>query len=175
MSISAPVRMPANTAAALSMAVQAAHVASQAAAHSAAALLVEATGTSGTIHRAWRGEGPEAWCRVTATNLYVNILRSSHGDRAHCELTAITHEGYERIRAWAQDRNGCPHDEACDCVESPWPTLAELLDDGGEMEIVYRNDDERGFAKAAFNRISLTLFDEPVTTLAHMITLSRSA
>ncbi|GAA3087323.1 hypothetical protein GCM10020000_87690 [Streptomyces olivoverticillatus] len=60
-------------------------------------------------------------------------------------------------------------------MESPWPTLAELLDDGGEMEIVYRNDDERGFAKAAFNRISLTLFDEPVTTLAHMITLSRSA
>ncbi|MEU5430804.1 hypothetical protein AB0H73_35100 [Streptomyces olivoreticuli] len=175
MPLAAPDRMPANTATALSMAVQAARAASQAAAHTAATLLAEATGTSGTIHRTWRGEGPDAWCKVTASGLRADILRSSHGDRAHCELTAITPEGYERIRAWAQDLNECPHDGMCDCVESPWPTLAELLEDGGELEIVYRDDDERGLAKAAFNRICLTFFDEPVANLAHMIALSRSA
>ncbi|WP_432140141.1 hypothetical protein [Streptomyces sp. bgisy154] len=162
----------------LRMAVEAARTAAKAAAHTAALILIEADGGQGRIHRAWRGEGPaDAWCVVTSANFTAHLLSESHGDRAHVTLTGITPAAYEQMRTWAEDRDDCRHDYGCVCLDDPWPTLAFLSESAEECRIDYRraDEDERGSARLAFNRITVTLFDEPVTVVDTLLRIARAA
>lgn len=161
----------------LRMAVEAARAAAKAAAHTAALILIEADGGGGSTHRAWSGEGgPDAWCVVTSANFTAHLLSESHGDRAHVTLTGITPAAYEQMRTWAEDRDDCHHDHGCICLTDPWPTPAFLSKSTEEHRIDYRADfeDERGSARLTFNRITVTLFDEPVTVVDTLLRIARS-
>ncbi|MGW7365425.1 hypothetical protein ACWGI8_18775 [Streptomyces sp. NPDC054841] len=161
----------------LRVASEAARAACMAAAHTAALILLQADGDRGSIHRAWRGEGPDAWCRVTSPMFTAHVLSTSHGDRAHVTLLGLTPAAYEKIRAWAEDRDDCRHDDVCECLDEPWPTLAELREqEQEEHEIAFRvvTDDTRGSASLAFSRVTVTLTDEPVTVVDTLIRMARS-
>ncbi len=170
--------MPEAGSTALRAAVEAARAAAKAAAHTAALILIEADGGSGTIHRAWRGEGPaESWFLVTSGNFTAHLLEDSFGDRVHVTLRNVTPAAYEQMRTWAEGRDGCHHDHGCVCLDDPWPTLASLSASTEECRIDYRrlDEDERGSASLAFNRITVTLFDEPVTVVDTLLRIARAA
>ncbi|MFD4320562.1 hypothetical protein [Streptomyces sp. NPDC058548] len=169
--------MPEASSTTLRMAVEAARNAAKAAAHTAAIILIEANGGQGRISHAWRGEDPiDSWCVVTSEKLTVHFFADSYGDRVHLKLTGITPAAYEQMRTWAEDRDDCNHDHNCACKSDPWPTLAYLTRQG-ERRIDYRDGDggERGHAALTFKRVTLTLFDEPVTLVDTLLRIARSA
>ncbi|WP_124286691.1 hypothetical protein [Streptomyces sp. ADI92-24] len=160
----------------LLMAVEAAYAASKAAAHTAALILIEADGGRGNIHRAQRGEGPaDAWCVVTSANFTAHILSESHGDRAHVTLS-VAPAVYEQMRIWSEARDDCRHDHGCICRTDPWPTRASLSKSTEERRINYRADfGERGRVRLTFDRVTVTLYDEPVTVVDTLLRIARSA
>lgn len=169
-----PDRMNASSSSAWQLAVDAARSASRAAAYAGATLLAEAVGVEGTVHVPERPSG--SWCRLTAGPLTADFLATSHGDRARMTLTQVTPEGYERVRAWVTERETCRHGEDCEiCHDDPWPSYEELTSEDGDFDIVHLDENERGTARAAFGRVTLTLDDEPVTTLAKIIRFARAA
>ncbi|WP_228980196.1 hypothetical protein [Streptomyces sp. DH12] len=149
--------------------------AAKAAAHVACLYLIEANGGRGSIHETWRGDGPQFWCKMAAPGIDAHILTQSFGDRAHVVFRCLTDIEYERIRAEAEDRNACYHDEECDCDDTPWPTLAELAEPG-TSEVGFRNCDLRGHVTraAGSSKLDLTLDDEPVSEVAALIRLARA-
>ena len=132
-----------------------------AAAQVGASALIQAADGAGTIHRAWRGEGPDSWCLVTAPGFKAHLLESGHGDRAEVAFIQLTAETYERLRDRVLEDDECPHDLECECMDEPWPSVAKLRSSADDFEIVSRSDN-RGFAGLAFNRVSLTLWDEAI-------------
>ncbi|WP_327258255.1 hypothetical protein [Streptomyces sp. NBC_01244] len=159
----------------LRMAVESAKAAAAATAHTAAMIMIEAGGGQGSIHCAWRGEGPDALCLITATSFSGHVIAGSHGDRVQITLPGLTPAAYEQMRTWSQDRNECHHEHDCDCLTDPWPTLATLSGDDEEHDIDYRDDPEyaRGSARLAFGRVTVKLDDEPVTVADTLIRISR--
>ncbi|MFF1738088.1 hypothetical protein [Streptomyces sp. NPDC058247] len=160
----------------LRMAVEAACAAAKAAAHTAALILIEADGGRGSIHDGSHEQHGDTWCVVRSAHFTAHILSESHGDRAHVTLTGITPAAYEQMRTWAEDRDDCRHDHGCVCLDDPWPTLAVLSETTEECRIDYRraDGDERGSARLAFNRITVTLFCEPVTVVDTLLRIARS-
>ncbi|MFD4588319.1 hypothetical protein [Streptomyces sp. NPDC058434] len=172
-----PTTMPEAAATSFRVAREAAHAACRATAHTAALILLHADKDRGSIHQAWRGEGPDAWCRITSPTFTAHVLSSSLGDRVHIKLTGLTPAAYDKIRAWAEDHDDCRHDYACECLAQPWPTLAELREhEREELGIAFRADadDSRGSASVAFSRLTVTLTDEPVTVADALIRIARS-
>ncbi|MFE4264546.1 hypothetical protein [Streptomyces sp. NPDC056883] len=163
----------------LTLAVETARAAARTAAHIAGLILIEADGGGGSIHTPRRGEGPaESWCIVFSTHFKAYLLADWHGERAHVELTGITPAAYEQMRTWAEDRDACYHDEDCECLDDPWPTLDFLTQsDGEECRIDYRDDreDQRGTARTAFGRINVTLYEELVCVVDTLIRIARAA
>ncbi|MFD3609018.1 hypothetical protein ACFWXA_13255 [Streptomyces atroolivaceus] len=151
-----------------------ARAAAKAAAHVACLYLIEANGGRGTIHETWRGEGPDSWCKMAAPGIDAHILTESLGDRARVVFRCLTDAEYERIRAGAEDRNACHHDEECDCDDAPWPALAELVVPG-TSEVGFRDGEVRGQVTrgASSSTLDLTLDDEPVGEVAALIRLAR--
>ncbi|MFF4205553.1 hypothetical protein ACFYZ8_33450 [Streptomyces sp. NPDC001668] len=167
-------RMDASSDSAWRLAVDVAKSASRAAAYAGATLLAEAVGVEGTIHLPEPTSG--TWCRLAAGPLTADFLATSHGDRARMQLTQVTPEGYERVRAWVTERESCRHGEDCEiCQDDPWPSYEELTSEDGDFDIVHLDESERGTAQAAFGRVTLTLDNEPVATLAKIIRLARAA
>lgn len=171
--------MSEGAAASLRAAVNAARAASNAAAHTAALILIEADGGGGQIHRGWRGEGdPDAWCVVTSARFTAHMLTDSFGDRAQVSMVGIAPDAYVQMRAWAQDLNECRHEHNCECLASPWPTLDRLAANAGEHPISYRGaherGDERGSACMTSERIIVTLFDEPVTVADTLLRINHA-
>ncbi|MBB6439376.1 hypothetical protein [Streptomyces candidus] len=160
----------------LRMAVEAARAAAKAAAHTAALILIEADGGRGSIHNGSHEQHGDTWCVVRSAHFTAHILSESHGDRAHVSLDGITPAAYERMRAWAEDRDFCRHDHNCECLTAPWPTFALLAQGDEEHRIDYRADYEyeRGSASLAFNRVTVTLFDEPVTVVDTLLRIARA-
>ncbi|MER6256244.1 hypothetical protein ABT224_33335 [Streptomyces sp. NPDC001584] len=162
----------------LRMAVEAARAAVKAAAHTAALILIEANGGRGSILRdVRRREGePDASCVVVTDRLTVHFLADAHGDRVQFQLTGITPAAYERMRTWAEGVDDCRHDHNCECLKDPWPTLDFITRNGAESRIDYRADyeDERGTASIAFGRVTITLFDEPVTVADTLLRIAHS-
>nr|WP_258404942.1 hypothetical protein [Streptomyces sp. FR1] len=169
-----PTAIPSELTNALRAGIEAARAASAAAAQVAASLLIHAAGGRGSVHQAWRGEGPDAWCKVAAYGFTAHLLKVGHGDRAQVTFNQLTAEEYERVRIRVLELNECSHDLECECTEEPWPSVDSLRAQAEELEIVTREDDERGFARLSFNRITLTLWDEPVWLLFELIKLARS-
>ncbi|MFE9406782.1 hypothetical protein ACFYNY_34305 [Streptomyces sp. NPDC006530] len=161
----------------LRMAVQAARAAAKAAAHTAALILIEADGGRGSVHDGSYEQHGDTWCVVRSPHLTAHILSESHGDRAHVTLTGITPAAYEQMRTWAEGCDECHHDYDCVCLDDPWPTLALLSETADACRIDYRraDEDERGTARMAFNRITVDLFDEPVTVVDTLLRISRAA
>lgn len=147
--------------------------AASAAAHVAALYLIEANGGQGGIHKAWKGEGADGWCRMAAPGLTVTLLADSLGDRAHMDYPNLTPAEYDRIRAWFDERDDCPHDEECDCHEEPWPTPARLAD-GEDLDISFLDGNERGYAHRSASGVRLTLLDEPVELVAALLRTLRT-
>lgn len=158
-------------------AVEAARAAAKAAAHTAALILIEADGGRGSVHDGTHEYHGDTWCVVRSNHLTAYILSESLGDRAYATLTGITPAAYEEMRAWAEERDECRHDYGCDCLDTPWPTLATLTETAEECRIEHRlsEEDERGSARLASNRVTLTLFDEPVTVVDTLLRISRAA
>lgn len=149
--------------------------AAKAAAHVACLYLIEANGGRGGIHETWRGEGPDSWCQMAAPGITAHILAESFGDRARVVFRALTEAEYERIKAGAEDRNACYHDEECECDDAPWPALGELAEPG-TSEVGFRNCELRGQVTRAAGSptLDLTLDDEPVGEVAALIRLLRA-
>ncbi|WP_434593347.1 hypothetical protein [Streptomyces sp. A5-4] len=152
-----------------------ARTAAKAAAHVACLYLIEANGGHGTIHETRKGEGPDSWCQMTAPGVNARIRAESFGDRAHVTFRGLDEATYERLRAGAEARNACYHDENCECDDAPWPGLSELTLPG-TSEVGFRNCDVRGQVTrgASSSRLDLTLDDEPVSEVAALIRLVRA-
>ncbi|MFE2529907.1 hypothetical protein ACFXEL_37415 [Streptomyces sp. NPDC059382] len=170
--------MPKASAASLQMAVEAAQAAAKAAAHTAGLILIEANGGRGHIQDGYLEQRGDSWCVVSSMPFTAHLLADSHGDRAHIELTRITPATYEQMRTWAEDRNACHHDQNCECLADPWPTLDFLTrSDGEECRIDYRDDreDVRGTARLTFGHVTITLYEEPVTVVDTLIRIAHAA
>lgn len=166
--------LPTELARALHTSVQAARSSAAAAAQVGASALIQAADGAGTIHRAWRGEGPDSWCLVTAPGFKAHLLESGHGDRAEVAFIQLTTETYERLRDRVLEDDECPHDLECECMDEPWPSVAKLRSSADDFEIVSRSNEYRGFAGLAFNRVSLTLWDEAIPLVYELVRLSRT-
>ncbi|MGA5643375.1 hypothetical protein ACPCTN_32115 [Streptomyces cinereoruber] len=169
--------MPEVSSTSLRMAVEAARAAAKAAAHTAALILIEADGGQGHIRDGYLERHGDVWCVASSVRFTAYLHADSHGDRAHVELTA-TPNAYEQMRTWAEDQDGCRHDHGCVCLPDPWPTLADLARSAEEHRIDYRANfevDQRGTARLAFKRVTVTLFDEPVTVVDTLLRIARSA
>lgn len=144
----------------------------KAAAHVACLYLIEANGGRGSIHETRRGRGPDSWCKMAAPGIDAHILTESLGDRARVDFRCLTDAEYERIRAGAEDWNACDHDEECDCDDSPWPALTELVVPGTN-EVGFHGE-VRGLVtrRASSSTLDLTLDDEPVSEVAALIRLA---
>nr|WP_233109134.1 hypothetical protein [Streptomyces sp. 14R-10] len=169
--------MPEPSSISLRMAVEAARAAAKAAAHTAGLILIEAAGGRGSILEGSHEQHGDTWCEVRSTHFTAHILSESHGDRAHVTLTGITPAAYEQMRTWAEDRDDCHHDYGCDCLTDPWPTLPFLSETTGERRIDYRraDEDQRGSARLALGRITVTLNYEPVTVVDTLLRIARAA
>lgn len=169
-----PTEIPADLAHALRAGIDAARAASSAAAHVSATVLIRAADGRGSIHQAWRGEGPDAWCQVASPGFRAHLLKTGHGDRAQIAFLSLTTDAYKRVRDRVLGLEECPHDLECECVDAPWPSVDDLRSRPDDMEIVTRDDEERGFARLSSGRIDLTLWDESVRLLFELIQLSRA-
>ncbi|MFB8347963.1 hypothetical protein [Streptomyces niveus] len=149
--------------------------AAKAAAHVACLYLIEANGGRGSIHDTWRGEGPDSWCKMAAPGIDAHIQTESFGDRARVVFRCLDEAAYERIRAGAEDRDACHHDENCECDGAPWPALGELAAPG-TSEVGFRNGEVRGLVTrgSSSSTLDLTLDDEPVSEVAALIRLART-
>ncbi|MFH0246383.1 hypothetical protein ACGRHY_29080 [Streptomyces sp. HK10] len=166
--------LPEALATSLHAAVQAARAAASASAHIAASAFVAATDGEGTLHRAWRGEGPDSWCWVNAPGLQAHLLEDAPGTHAQIRFTGLNRQAYESIRARCLDSDTCPHDDACDCLDTPWAAWTELETGCDASEITYRDGEERGFARTSFGRAEVTLYEEPVDLAYELIRLTRT-
>lgn len=155
-------------------AVEAARSAASASAHVAASAFIAATDGKGVLHRAWRGEGPDAWCFVTAPGFRAHLLRDTPGTHAQIHFTNLSQQAYESVRAHATKSSECPHDDACECIESPWPTWSDLETAADEPEITDRDGEEIGSARHAFGRAEVTLHEEPAELVYELICLARA-
>ncbi|MEV7885202.1 hypothetical protein ACWD3I_25240 [Streptomyces sp. NPDC002817] len=169
-----PTDIPADLAHALRAGIDAARAASAAAAQVSATVLIRAADGRGSIHQAWPGEGPDAWCQVASRDFRAHLLKSGHGDRAQIAFVSLTTDAYERVRDRVLELEECPHDLECECVDEPWPSVDDLRSRPEVLEIVTRDDDERGVARLSSGRIDLTLWDESVRLLFGLIQLTRS-
>ncbi|WP_431983822.1 hypothetical protein [Streptomyces qinglanensis] len=167
--------MPEALANSLHTAVEAAHSMAAAAADVAAAAFIAAADGKGTPHRTWHGEGPDAWCAVTAPGFHAHLLRDTPGTRAQIHFTGLSQEAYERIRTRALESDECPHDDMCGCLAHPWPTWSELEKGADVPEIVDRTGEKNtGITGYAFGRAKVTLFEEPVELVYELIRRSRT-
>ncbi|GGX46379.1 hypothetical protein [Streptomyces noursei] len=165
--------LPDTLANSIDAAVQAARAAASAAAHVAASAFVAATDGEGSIRKTWRGEGLDAWCLVNGPGLVVHLLRDLPGTHARIRLAGLPQQAYDRIRVRCLDSDECPHDEACECLDNPWPTWAELQTNPDDSEIACLDGEERGFARFAFGRAEVTLHEEPAALVYELIRLAR--
>ncbi|MFF4388565.1 hypothetical protein ACFY0G_17560 [Streptomyces sp. NPDC001552] len=151
-----------------------ARAAAKAAARAAALYLIEANGGRGSLYRCTPGEGLTYRGAMTAPGLTAFVLNDSIGDRVWVELADLTAAEYERIAAWFGERNECPHDEECDCLLSPWPAAAGIVDEQ-EWDVEYRNGELRGYARRHVPGITVGLLSEPVELIADLLRMLRSS
>ncbi|KPI33315.1 hypothetical protein OV450_1403 [Actinobacteria bacterium OV450] len=153
---------------------ESARTAASAAAHAAAAYLIQANGGSGTITKPYGpGGGIRSWCAMAAPGVSAHILAGSFGDEAYLSFNVLEPAKYERISAWFQNRSDCPHDEECDCEAEPWPTAASLAD-GFEQDVCFLDGELRGCVHQEHGRVALTLFGETVETVADLLRALRT-